>query len=64
MTNVATYESIQRTPACTLEEARQLIDDLRAEFGLLGESERMEVRRALEQYAQSLVDAGADADWD
>ena len=64
MTNATSYELIERTPACTLEEARQLIDDLKAEYQMLSESERMEVRRALKEVAQSLPTAGPDGDWE
>ena len=52
MTNTTTCELIERTPACTLAEARQLIDDLKAEYQMLSERERREVRQALREVAQ------------
>jgi hypothetical protein len=69
MTNATTYELTERTPArgrtpaCTLEEARQLIDHLKADYQMLSESERREVRRALRGVAQSLPANGPDGDW-
>jgi len=53
MTNAAIDERTYRTPACTLEEARQLIDELRAEYQMLSAEEKLEVRWALEEAAQS-----------
>jgi len=64
MTNATTYELIPRTPACTLAEARQLIDDLKAEYQMLGDTGRREVRRALQEVALSLPAARPDGDWE
>lgn len=64
MTNATTYELMERTPACTLAEARQLIDDLKAEYQMLSESERQQVRRALRQAAQSLPATRQPEDWE
>jgi hypothetical protein len=64
MTNATSYELIERKPACTLAEARQLIDDLKAEYQMLGESERLEVRRALKEVAQALPATEPDGDWE
>jgi hypothetical protein len=68
MTNATTYELTERTPgtrtpACTLEEARQLIDDLKAEYQMLSESERREVRQALKEVAQSRPATMSNGDW-
>src|SRR5262249_21927990 len=61
MTNAAIDERTHPTPACTLEEARQLIDELRAEYQMLSTEEKLEVRWALEQAAQSATGGWDDA---
>src|ERR1041385_1751687 len=59
MKHTTTYEPLEiapqtRIPACTLEEARQLLAELKAEYDALSPDERTAVREAL-------ADAAAEA---
>ena len=53
MNDKTNNERTERKPACTLEEARELIEALRARYQGLSPAERLEVRQALEEAMES-----------
>jgi len=59
MTDKTNSECSERKPACTLEEARELIEALRAQYQGLSPAEQLEVRQALQEAAACSEDSKA-----